>query len=87
MAVLWVGCTLCVLILAAFLGWSVQLWPLIIFSPIVAIWLGVPLLSFGVLTFLVWRFAPKFARGHCRRCGYNLKGSEGGEVSGVWPSV
>jgi predicted amidophosphoribosyltransferase len=27
-----------------------------------------------VPTLLVWRFLPKFPRGHCRRCGYNLKG-------------
>ena len=25
-------------------------------------------------TLLVWRFVPKFPRGHCRRCGYNLTG-------------
>ena len=28
----------------------------------------------AVPTLLVWRFVPKFPRGHCRRCGYNLKG-------------
>jgi hypothetical protein len=28
----------------------------------------------GLPTLLVWRFVPKFPRGHCRRCGYNLKG-------------
>ena len=25
-------------------------------------------------TTAVWRFVPKFPRGHCRRCGYNLTG-------------
>ena len=28
----------------------------------------------AIPTLLVWRFVPKFPRGHCRRCGYNLKG-------------
>ncbi len=28
----------------------------------------------AVPTLLVWRFVPKFPRGHCRRCGYNLTG-------------
>ncbi len=36
------------------------------------IWL--PGLIVAIPTFLVWRFGPKFPRGHCRRCGYNLKG-------------
>ena len=25
-------------------------------------------------TLLVWRFWPKFPRGHCQRCAYNLTG-------------
>ncbi len=28
----------------------------------------------AIPTLLVWRFGPKFPRGHCRRCGYNLTG-------------
>ena len=28
----------------------------------------------AVPTLLVWRLLPKFPRGHCRRCGYNLTG-------------
>ena len=32
------------------------------------------LLLAAVPTLLVWRFAPKFPRGHCQRCGYNLTG-------------
>ena len=40
--------------------------------------LGVPLyaalVAVAIPTLLVWRFVPKFPRGHCRRCGYNLKG-------------
>ena len=31
-------------------------------------------LAVAVPTLLVWRFVPKFPRGHCRRCGYNLTG-------------
>ena len=42
------------------------------------IWINVPLYAvFAVVaipTLLVWRFVPKFPRGHCRRCGYNLTG-------------
>ena len=37
--------------------------------PIYALFLAVAL-----PTLLVWRFVPKFPRGHCRRCGYNLTG-------------
>ena len=33
-----------------------------------------PFLVAALPTFLVWRFLPKFPRGHCRRCGYNLTG-------------
>ena len=33
-----------------------------------------PFLAAAIPTLLVWRFVPKFPRGHCRRCGYNLKG-------------
>ena len=32
------------------------------------------LAAVGIPTVLVWRFVPKFPRGHCRRCGYNLTG-------------
>ncbi len=32
------------------------------------------LLAVAVPTLLVCRFVPKFPRGHCRRCGYNLTG-------------
>ena len=32
------------------------------------------LLLVAIPTLLVWRFVPKFPRGHCRRCGYNLTG-------------
>ena len=28
----------------------------------------------AIPTLLVWRFVPKFPRGHCQRCGYNLTG-------------
>ncbi len=31
-------------------------------------------LAVALPTLLVWRFVPKFPRGHCRRCGYNLTG-------------
>ena len=31
-------------------------------------------LASAIPTLLVWRFVPKFPRGHCRRCGYNLTG-------------
>ncbi len=31
-------------------------------------------LAAALPTLLVWRFVPKFPCGHCRRCGYNLKG-------------
>ncbi len=40
----------------------------------VTIPLWLPVLLAAIPTFLVWRFVPKFARGHCRRCGYNLTG-------------
>ena len=33
-----------------------------------------PFLAVAIPTLLVWRFVPKFPRGHCRRCGYNLTG-------------
>ena len=36
------------------------------------IWL--PGLIVAIPTLLVWRIVPKFPRGHCRRCGYNLTG-------------
>ena len=36
------------------------------------IWL--PGLIVAVPTLLVWRLVPKFPRGHCRRCEYNLTG-------------
>ncbi len=38
-----------------------------IFVPIYALFLAAAL-----PTLLVWRFVPKFPRGHCRRCGYSL---------------
>ncbi len=28
----------------------------------------------AIPTLLIWRFVPKFPRGHCRRCGYSLTG-------------
>ena len=87
-AVLWGGCTLCVLI-AAVLVMSVW-WSVVVLaqSPPVpvptrhrAVWwlsnffeLCVLCMGVAVLTLLVWRFVTKFPRGHCRRCGYNLKG-------------
>ena len=40
-----------------------------IFIPLYALFLAV-----AIPTLFVWRFVPKFPRGHCRRCGYNLKG-------------
>ncbi len=124
-AVLWVGYTLCVLIVAAFVvsGWwfvALQvptpygpalgatggMWVTVLGQSYSGIWvmetaspssdgtwpswrmwnhwnagkrfLYVPLyavlLAFAVPTLLVWRFVPKFPRGHCRRCGYNLTG-------------
>ncbi len=33
-----------------------------------------PFAAVALPTLLVWRFVPKFPRGHCRRCGYNLTG-------------
>lgn len=36
--------------------------------------LYVLLLAGAIPTLLVSRFAPKFPRGHCQRCGYNLQG-------------
>ena len=65
---------MCVLIAAAFLAWSLQLWPMLICSPIVATWFAIPWLTAAVSTLLVWRFWLKFPRGHCQRCGYHLKG-------------
>ena len=37
--------------------------------PLYAVFIAV-----AIPTLLVWRFVPKFPRGHCRRCGYNLTG-------------
>ena len=31
-------------------------------------------LAVAIPTLLVWRFVPKFPRGNCQRCGYNLTG-------------
>ena len=117
-AVLWGGCTLCVLIVVAFI---LSAWWIVVLqfptplgprlhlldgaigidmsdSPVDAIhiqrksvdltawnlwvagrwWVDVPLyavfLAVALPTLLVWRFVPKFPRGHCRRCGYNLTG-------------
>ncbi len=47
-----------------------------IFIPLYALFLAVAL-----PTLLVWRLIPKFPRGHCRQCGYNLEGN----TSGVCP--
>ena len=33
-----------------------------------------PFGAVAILTLHVWRSVPKFPRGHCRRCGYNLTG-------------
>ena len=33
-----------------------------------------PFAAVAIPTLLIWRFAPKFPSGHCRRCGYNLTG-------------
>ncbi len=49
--------------------WDVFLGSGEILVPVYALFLAV-----AVPTLLVWRFLPKFPRGHCRRCGYNLKG-------------
>ncbi len=114
-AVLWGGCTLSVLIAAAFTvsGWY-MVWGEIRGGPYVgvhggalvlaypsartgaghsrhdkglplalvgmafrnfrAIPLVYPFAAIALPTMLVWRFVPKFPRGHCRRCGYNLTG-------------
>ena len=71
---IFIGCTGCALIAAAGLMWSLKHWQEVILSPIVTTRFAVPFLAVAVLTLLVWRFMPKFPRGHCRRCGYNLKG-------------
>ena len=41
--------------------------------------LFVPFLGVALPTFLVWRCVPKFPRGCCQQCGYDLRGN----VSGV----
>ncbi len=33
-----------------------------------------PFAAVAIPTLRAWRFVPKFPRGHCRRCGYNLTG-------------
>ncbi len=54
--------------LAEFLGSTVMEFRFIV----IPLW---PLfLAVAIPTLLVWRFVPKFPRGHCRRCGYNLTG-------------
>ena len=116
-AVLWVGWTLCVLIVIAFLAsiyWVIRIQlpfkcvitlaygafrvyfdaspgsALTHWATSLAFWNqwwissglggggGIPLyalfLAVALPTLLVWRFVPKFPRGHCRSCGYNLKG-------------
>ena len=40
-----------------------------VWFPLYAVFLAV-----AIPTLLIWRFVPKFPRGHCRRCGYNLTG-------------
>ena len=49
-------------------GWGVEFW-VYVELPLYAVFLAV-----AVPTLLIWRFVPKFPRGHCRRCGYNLTG-------------
>ena len=119
-AMLWIGCTLCLLISVAFVAsgfWFVVLQVPTPYGPCVYLrdgavaivldepwfggvtvepnssseflrgwidweagtpWVKFPLyavfLVVAILTLLVWRFVPKFPRGHCRRCGYNLTG-------------
>ncbi len=50
--------------------WSVLgLTPGRVFIPLYGVFAAV-----AIPTLLIWRFVPKFPRGHCRRCGYNLTG-------------
>ena len=49
-------------------GWGGEFW-VYVKLPLYAIFVTV-----AIPTLLVWRFMPKFPRGHCRRCGYNLTG-------------
>ena len=44
------------------------------FDSLISVPLWLPFLFVGLPTLLVWRFVPRFPRGHCRRCGYDLKG-------------
>ena len=44
-------------------------WELWVQFPLYAV-----LLAVAIPTLLVWRFVPKFPRGHSGRCGYNLTG-------------
>ncbi len=48
--------------------WNQWRWTPYVELPLYAVFLVV-----AVPTLLVWRFVPRFPRGHCRRCGYNLK--------------
>ena len=51
-------------------GWlDLGKWESVLFVPLAYVFLVV-----AIPTLLVWRLAPRFPRGHCRRCGYNLKG-------------
>jgi hypothetical protein len=53
-------------------GPSLALWNVWELSPYINFPLYAVFLAAAVPTLLVWRFVPKFPRGHCRRCGYNL---------------
>ena len=50
-------------------------------APVFALPLIYPFAAVAIPTLLVWRFVPKFPSGHCRRCGYNLKGNTTGRCS------
>ncbi len=43
--------------------------------------LWLPFLIVAIPMIIMWGFVPKFPRGHCRRCGYDLTGN----TSGVCP--
>lgn len=57
-------------------SWNAWYWSPLRVAPIYSVFLMV-----AVPTLLVWRFVPKYPRGQCRRCGYDLTGN----VSGVCP--
>ena len=60
-------------------GWNAWTWSRQ--SRYIAVPLYAVFLAVAIPTLLVWRFVPKFPRGHCQRCGYNLTGN----VSGTCP--